>query len=144
MKVKYAFRLPYKVGMETKPGFSAKETVEKGKYKGFPEDTEFALFKVEKEINREDFKQTDAELIDRGMEVLGQNTNRMADMSNLAKEFGIVFAGATGGLTATDKKLIGAMLEITTNYQKIAAAFTKKTGKAITAEEVQEIAAAQV
>jgi hypothetical protein len=80
--------------------------------------------------------------LEAGYRVLRQNKQRSLLIGEYAKKFSIAIAGSVGGITATDKKLVSAMLEITTNYSKIAAAFTKKTGKAITVEEVQEIAAA--
>jgi hypothetical protein len=138
MKVKYSFSLPFRPGMESKPGYV--KTVDKA-YESFPGETKFAVFTREKELNRKDFKETDEVLINKGMAVLGQNVTRMADMGVLAKEYGITIAGAVGGITKTDKGLISAMGMLTQDTAKIAAAFTKKTGKAITVDEVKEILA---
>lgn len=138
MKVKYSFSVPFRPGMESKPGYV--KTVDKT-YDSFPGETKFAVFSREKEMSRKDFAQTDQQLMEKGMAVLGQNTSRLPDMAALAKEYGFTLAGGTGGITKADKGLISAMGMLTQDIAKIAAAFTKKTGKAITVDEVKEILA---
>lgn len=131
------FSLPYREGMETQPGFVSKGEATS---KTFPDEKVFAKFKFPLD-NTIEVKEKDA--LEAGYRVLRQNKQRSLLIGEYAKKYGIVAPGMAGGITATDKRLISAMLEITTNYAKIAAAFVKKTGKQITAEEVAEIAAAQ-
>lgn len=129
------FSLPYREGMEAQPGFVSKGEATS---KTFPDEKVFAKFKFALD-NTIPVEEKDA--LEAGYKVLRQNKQRSLLIGQYAKKYGIVAPGMAGGITATDKKLIGAMLEITTNHAKIAAAFAKKTGKAITVEEVQEIAA---
>ena len=128
------FSLPYREGMEAQPGFVSKG---EGTSKTFPDEKTFAKFKFALD-NTIPVAEKDA--LEAGYKVLRQNKQRSMLIGEYAKKYGIVAPGMAGGVTATDKKLIGAMLEITTNYAKIAAAFLKKTGKVITEDEIKAIA----
>jgi hypothetical protein len=138
MDAKYKFSLPYREGMESEPGFVEKK---EAKQKGHENETTFAFFAFTESFNRESIKKTDAELIQAMCEVLAANQKRVPKLASYAKKYGIEIAGGTGSITTTDKKIIAAMGELSTNFQKIAAAFTKRTGKQISVEEIQEILA---
>jgi hypothetical protein len=132
---KVVFSLPYREGMESLAGFVKKF---EGTSKTYPDEKVFVSFSFPLD-NTIEVAEKDA--LAAGYKVLRQNKQRSLKLGEYAKQFGIAAPGSAGGITATDKKLIAAMGELSTNFAKIAAAFTKRTGKAITPEEVQEILA---
>jgi len=115
-KVSYAFRVPYRAGMEAEPGFVAKE---EKTFDSYPGEKEFAHFKREKELVRADFKETDEQLIAKGMAVLGQNSARSTDMAAIAKQYGFSLPGGVGGINKTDVVILSAFLELTQDFKAI-------------------------
>ncbi len=132
---KVHFSLPYREGMEKQAGYAGKVD---STSKTYPDEKTFAKFAFDLD-NSIEVKESEA--LEIGYKVLRQNKQRAILIGVVAKQFSITAPGA-GGLTKTDKGLISAMGELTKDLGKIAQAFTKKTSKAITAEEIKEILAA--
>lgn len=123
------FSLPYREGMESEPGFKVKV---ESTSKTFPDEKVFAKFAFPLD-NTIEVAEKDA--LEVGYKVLRQNKQRANLIGAYAKKYSISAPGV-GGMSATDKKLISAMYELTQDVKKIQAAMKKKTGKDFTAEEI--------
>ncbi len=131
------FSTPYRAGMENDPGYLGKvEMVQKG----YPTEKVFAKwgFPLDTAI-----KIDDGTALAFGRETLQMNTQRGPGIAKKLSDYKIAGPSGTvvGGITKTDKGLIQAMGLLTQDYTKIAKAFSTKTGKTITNEEIKEILA---
>lgn len=123
------FSLPYREGMDAEPGFKGKaETTSKT----FPDEKVFAKFAFPLDGTIE---VAEKDALEAGYKVLRQNKQRANLIGSYAKKYSISAPGV-GGMSATDKKLISAMYELTQDVKKIQAAMKKKTGKDFTPEEI--------